>query len=201
MRLLYTLLFLISFTATGQSYNEQLLAYREKYKQSLMQGVHPLSAADTGYLRFFEPDSEYRVQATFELITEGMPGLLSMKHGGYMPPARIYGKVFFKTKRAAITLYVVRLFSEHEDYTGAHMRLFIPFNDRTNYHETFGGGRYLDISALDIKDNFITLDFNKCYNPRTAYEKGLPYLMPPYFNNLRIEIKAGEKIFGHNPGF
>jgi len=45
--------------------------------------------------------------------------------------------------------------------------LFIPFNDRTNGKETYGGGRYLDAEIL--KDYKMVLDFNMAYHPSCAY--------------------------------
>jgi uncharacterized protein (DUF1684 family) len=101
---------------------------------------------------------------------------------------------------ASLKLYVLRFVDMITNATLSD-QLFIAFTDRTNYKETFLGGRYLDLSTNDIKDNNVELDFNKCYNPHTAYEKGYPYLIPPTENSLIIDIKAGEKIFGHNPGY
>ena len=106
--------------------------------------------------------------------------------------------------------------------------LFIPFSDRTNNKETFMGGRYLDISAANLQSGNIVIDFNKACNPHTAYSMGYPYIIMPSVpvqstplevyetrrhpdepshmetvevNALNIEIQAGEKVFGHDPGY
>lgn len=74
--------------------------------------------------------------------------------------------------------------------------LFIPFNDLTNYETTYAGGRYLDISRKDIKNNQVVIDFNKCYNPYCAYASGYSCPIPPAANKLNAKIEAGEKMFG-----
>ena len=73
--------------------------------------------------------------------------------------------------------------------------LFVPFTDESNYETTYGGGRYIDLSIKDIKDNRIPLDFNKCYNPYCAYADGFSCPIPPKENSLHMEINAGEKVF------
>jgi uncharacterized protein (DUF1684 family) len=73
--------------------------------------------------------------------------------------------------------------------------LFLPFQDETNGDDTYGGGRYMDLKITDIRDNRITLDFNKCYNPWCAYSDGYNCPVPPKSNHLPIEVKAGEKMF------
>jgi len=113
--------------------------------------------------------------------------------------------------------------------TDEEIVLFIPFTDRTNNRETFLGGRYLDVSAAGLMSNNVVIDFNKACNWHTAYEMGYPYIVLPSVpdrmspmevnqtrlhpdqplaqiatiqaNDIPIEIKAGEKIFGHNPGY
>lgn len=76
--------------------------------------------------------------------------------------------------------------------------LFIPFTDATTYGETYGGGRYLDLSIDDIKGNELILDFNKCYNPYCAYAGGYSCPIPPRENELKVAIMAGEMQYGKN---
>ena len=199
--LLLYLFYLLPLHTYGQSYADSLTRDREAYKAGLMQGTHGLKASDTGYVRFYDFDPSYRVNAVFVPTFGARPFPMATMHGGVSPSVKEYGIVYFNLKGAAVTMRIYRLMTRPEDNTDESIRLFIPFTDNTNYVETFGGGRYLDISAYDIQDNKVVLDFNKCYNPHTAYEKGFPYIIPPKANYLRIEIKAGEKIFGHNPGY
>jgi uncharacterized protein len=71
--------------------------------------------------------------------------------------------------------------------------LFIPFTDGTTYTETYGGGRYIDLSTKDIKGDKLMVDFNKCYNPYCAYAEGYNCPIPPVENRLPISIHAGER--------
>jgi len=74
--------------------------------------------------------------------------------------------------------------------------LWIPFRDETNTKETYGAGRYLDLTAgTDTIDDHWILDFNLSYNPFCAYSK--EYICPfiPPENWLQTPIPAGEKAF------
>jgi hypothetical protein len=42
--------------------------------------------------------------------------------------------------------------------------LFIPFTDASNGVETYEGGKYIDLTMQDIKNNIVEVDFNKAYN-------------------------------------
>ncbi len=189
----------IPFLAQGQSYTEKLQLYREAYRARLLTDKPPLKASDTQYLRFFKPDEDYCVKGTFEPINGARPFMMNTMHGGKPLSVREFGIARFNLKGAALSLVIYRVLATPDD--DRTIKLLIPFNDLTNYHETFGGGRYLDVAITDIKGANIVLDFNKSYNPHTAYEKGYPYVIPPRVNTLKVEINAGEKIFGHKPGY
>jgi len=69
--------------------------------------------------------------------------------------------------------------------------LFIPFKDKTNQEETYGGGRYID---AEILTNYkMVLDFNMAYHPSCAYNDKFICVLPPKENMLDIKIQAGEK--------
>jgi uncharacterized protein len=196
-----TLFLALPLMVTAQSsYNEDMLDYRRAYMQSLLRGSHPLKPDDIAYLRFYDINPAYQVNAYFELVSGAKPFIIRTEHGGIKKAVREYGYVYFNLMGASVKLYVYR-FLDMQNNTDRSDQLFIPFTDRTNYKETFRGGRYLDLSVSDIKDGRVIIDFNKCYNPHTAYEMGYPYIVPPDDNSLRIAIEAGEKIFGHNPGY
>jgi len=200
-KIIRVLVVALPLMASAQSsYNEDMPDYRRAYMQSLLRGGHPLKHEDIAYLRFYDVDPAYRVKAFFVIVTGKKPFLMRTMHGGKSKAVRTYGYVYFNLMGASLKLYVYR-FLDMQNNADLNDRLFIPFTDRTNYKETFQGGRYLDLSIDDIKDGRVIIDFNKCYNPHTAYQMGYPYLVPPRVNSLRIDIKAGEKIFGHNPGY
>src|SRR4029077_12782195 len=74
--------------------------------------------------------------------------------------------------------------------------LFVPFGDATSGFESYGGGRYIDLSISAIKKNRVILDFNKAYNPYCAYASGYNCPIPPLENLLTVPIVAGEKNYG-----
>tara|TARA_Y100000385_G_C12764577_1_gene496553 strand:- start:74 stop:631 length:558 start_codon:yes stop_codon:yes gene_type:complete len=71
--------------------------------------------------------------------------------------------------------------------------LFLPFLDKTNGLETYGGGRYIDLSIP--KGNKLIIDFNKSYNPYCAYNEKYSCPIVPRGNYLPILISAGVKRF------
>lgn len=71
-------------------------------------------------------------------------------------------------------------------------RLFVPFRDATNREETYGGGRYLDLSRSPT--GLYDLDFNRAYNPFCVYDAEYVCPLPPRENTLPLAIKAGEKM-------
>jgi uncharacterized protein (DUF1684 family) len=71
--------------------------------------------------------------------------------------------------------------------------LFIPFTDATSGHESYGGGRYIEVPRG--KANTITLDFNLAYNPYCAYTTGYSCPIPPQENHLSIAVKAGARAY------
>lgn len=78
-------------------------------------------------------------------------------------------------------------------------KLFLAFGDETSAAETYGAGRYLDVTKAQ-GSNTITLDFNEAYNPYCAYSKEFSCPLPPRENLLNIAIRAGEKNYGSEDG-
>jgi len=81
----------------------------------------------------------------------------------------------------------------------ADTSLFIPFTDTTSGHESYGGGRYLEVPVGKGGDRTVTLDFNIAYNPYCAYTGGFSCPIPPRENHLQIAVKAGAKAY-HQAG-
>lgn len=73
-------------------------------------------------------------------------------------------------------------------------KLFLAFGDETSGAETYGAGRYLDITKTP-GSNTIILDFNQAYNPYCAYSNSFSCPLPPPENLLRVAIRAGEKTY------
>jgi hypothetical protein len=72
--------------------------------------------------------------------------------------------------------------------------IFIPFYDKTNGHETYEGGRYLDAEIL-MPGYRLAIDFNYAYNPSCAYNDKFVCVLPLEENRLKIEVPVGEKKF------
>lgn len=181
--------------ASDPDFVEKCMQHRAEYKiHFLTDPRSPLSAADTAYLDFFPPDAAFFVLAKFERT----PGAKPFKMPTYSGQKRDYvqfGLLHFELGGQPFSLHVyqnLHLIKEprHRDH------LFLPFKDHTNGEETYGGGRYLDLSQQDIRpDDTLMLDFNRCYNPWCAYSDGFNCPIPPKENHLEWPVKAGERNF------
>jgi uncharacterized protein (DUF1684 family) len=104
--------------------------------------------------------------------------------------------------RAAERVGWVTFSYEGQDWRLAATRLLEPgvpddslqifFKDRTNGHETYHIGRYLDLDPLE--DGGYLVDFNRAYNPACAYSPHYNCPVPPPENRLAVAIRAGEMM-------
>ena len=138
-------------------------------------------------LEFFEPDTNYIVEAELVRTPEALPFSMPTTTGRESTEV-VYGiaKFTLNGKDHELEIYQspeLITQAEYEDY------LFLPFTDNTNGEETYGGGRYLDLRIP--KGNKIILNFNKAYNPYCAYNKKFSCPIVPKVNNLDTEIKVG----------
>jgi uncharacterized protein (DUF1684 family) len=106
------------------------------------------------------------------------------------PVYRRTGFVYFTVNAVEYKLTVYRniQLSKEMEYKD---HLFVPFRDLTSGKDSYGGGRYLDLTAPKGKE--LTIDFNLCYNPYCAYSDRFSCPIPPDENTLDLEVKAGEK--------
>lgn len=198
MRLLFLLL-LLTTTAFGQTaYNDSISRHRNAYKADFLKTDHsPLkNETDLAALRFFAPDSTYRVMATVQRTTNAEPFEMPT-YSGKTSPYVSYAVLSFMLNGQACRLTVfrsLRLASnpQYRDY------LFLPLKDTTSGNETYGGGRYLDLRLGDIHDGKLLLDFNKAYNPYCAYSDGYSCPIPPASNRLTVTINAGEMTYARD---
>lgn len=137
---------------------------------------------------FFPVDLKYRVTAKLVKTENAEPFGLPTS-SGKTKPYREYGKATFtlEGKSYTLTLYQSLDLIKQAKYRNY---LFLPFRDLTNEKETYGGGKYLDLTIP--KGNLIVLDFNKSYHPYCAYN-AYDYNCPvvPEENRLPVEIRAG----------
>ena len=100
------------------------------------------------------------------------------------------GAVVFERDGAAYRLDAVAEEGESQ--------LFLIVGDRTNGHETYGGGRFL-YADPPRADGSLEVDFNRAYNPPCSFTAFATCPLPPVGNKLPIAIEAGEKKYAHSP--
>ncbi len=142
-------------------------------------------------LDYFPVDKKYRVKANLRL-TGDTTVIEIPTNTDRTPKYRRYAVATFTLNKDTLqlTLFQSVKLEDNPDY---QHYLFLPFNDMTNGVETYGGGRYLDLKSKS-KD-FVVIDFNQAYNPYCAYNANYSCPIPPDENNLKIQIRAGEKAF------
>ena len=194
----FLLLLPLALCAKGQSYADSIIQYRSKYITDMLNDKRsPVKASQVKGFNFYKPDRSYCVWGTVKETPGSVPFMIET-HSGKKKPFKEYGTVTFAIHDTMLTLHIYQSIDLVKN-AGHQDDLFIPFTDETNYTGTFGGGRYMDLSVKDIKNNKLLLDFNKCYNPYCAYADGYSCPIPPAENRLQIEILAGEQVFMHAP--
>lgn len=185
----------VTFFSTAKSQNslEAIKAFQQKLnKEFADRKTSPLTDSDFAVFKgldFYKPDLKYRVIATFELnpfpVPFEMPTTTSRK-----PMYQKYGTLFFEIEgqKCQLTVYQNIDLMQKEEYKN---HLFVPFSDLTNGKQTYGGGRYLDLTLPLLSETVI--DFNQAYNPYCAYNKKYSCPLIPKENRLTVAIKAGVK--------
>ena len=140
-------------------------------------------------LNYYKPNAAFRKVASFGRFDQATHFLMKTSTDR-LPEYSIYGKVTFRLKGKSYSLNVYQNI-ELVKKPGYEKHLFIPFNDETNGHETYGGGRFLDVYETGAET--LIIDFNKAYNPYCAYNHKYSCPIPPEANNLKMKVKAGEK--------
>jgi len=141
-------------------------------------------------LKYFPIDLRYRFEGTIErhIINVNNPKYYATFLTNKGPKKRYirYGKFKFTFEEKE---YFLELYKS----IGSDV-IFIPFYDKTNGHETYEGGRYLDAEIL-MPGYRLAIDFNNSYNPSCAYNEKFVCVLPLEENRLNVEIRAGEKKF------
>lgn len=197
MKLTNNILFFAVFLSTNlfaQSYKEQIAQHREEYKAEFLKSSNsPLKKDDLAKLKFYEANEKYRIACTFTVTKGGKPFEIPTSSGQTQVYTR-FGELSFQIDGQTHKLTVYRSPSLmnnplYRDY------LFVPFKDKTNGKDTYGGGRYIDLRMREVNGDKVILDFNKAYNPYCAFSEGYSCPIPPKENHLKIAIEAGEKNY------
>jgi uncharacterized protein len=195
-----TLLTLLSGTLAFAQirHEDEMAAWREQRKAKLAAQEHsPLKTEKAlAKLSYYPADSAYRVVATVRLLTDAPP--IKVKYALYGVPAgeiRPYALLSFSLRNQPYVLTVYQNVPESGELVRDE-RLSLSFKDATSGKKTYGGGRWLDISADDLQYNTVLLDFNKAHNQLCAYAKNIFCPIPPRTNWLAVAIEAGEMKYG-----
>jgi uncharacterized protein (DUF1684 family) len=140
-------------------------------------------------LDYFQPNPDYKFLADLEIFES--PETYPMQMSGGEPES------YFKFGKATLEIegkpYTLTLFKKVKEE--GQPKLFVPFTDKTNGFETYGGGRFIDLPMPGTNAAGIEIDFNKAYNPFCAYNSEYNCPVPPAENRLQIKIPVGEKTF------
>ncbi|WP_242927841.1 DUF1684 domain-containing protein [Pontibacter vulgaris] len=138
-------------------------------------------------LVYFEPNLDYRVRAEVEKLPKQDTLHMQMNNGTTEPYLQ-YGIATFKLDDKPQRLVLYKKVNEAKE------QLFVPFTDKTNGFDTYGGGRYLDVPFKEDAKT-VVLDFNRAYSPFCAYNPEYVCPVPPKANRLTVAIPAGEKTY------
>jgi uncharacterized protein len=181
-----------SFTGNDGSYMEQIIRERqEKDTYFRTSGESPFKGKTDAFtgLKYFSPDAQYNIVADLTPIQQKKTVVLTTSDGKeehYLE----YGYADFKLHGKLQRLLILEVM----EMGLSRGKLFLAFGDETSADETYGAGRYLDVSR-NTGSNTITLDFNKAYNPYCAYVDDFSCPFPPKENLLDVAIRAGEKNY------
>lgn len=197
MKLYFAILTILFFTlASAQDQPNQTSAefqadLNKKFADSTSSPLKSEDLKTFKNLNFFSIDSKYIVEA--KLVRTKNEKVFKMKTStNRLPEYKKYGELYFTIDGKNLKLNIYQNIDlikkkEFKNY------LFLPFTDLTCGKESYGAGRYIDVS-IPKKDK-IVIDFNKAYNPYCAYNYKYSCPIVPIENDLAIEIKAGVKKF------
>ncbi|MEF8777423.1 MAG: DUF1684 domain-containing protein [Natronomonas sp.] len=180
-----------------ESWRTELETYREKKDEKFgvahSSPLGPEGRREFDGLDYFEPNPDYRTEATVELDESDETVPMETTADGeelYEPAALLHFEVpDQRGERAEHTLVGYRRVDQDEG------SLFVPFRDKTTGQQTYPGGRYMELHYDgELEDGVtFTLDFNLAYNPFCAYSEAYECPLPPRENWLEIAIPAGER--------
>lgn len=136
-------------------------------------------------LKYFAPDPDYSVPASFRPVSVRTPVQIPTSTGK-IRDMEVVGILEFTLKGQKLALGA---FVEAGE---APNRLFVPFTDLTSGKETYAAGRYLEIdrSATGV----YVIDFNTAFHPFCYYNASYDCPYPPPQNRLPVPVRAGERV-------
>lgn len=143
-------------------------------------------------LSYFPIDSVYKVPARLEVNTVDRATVLELpqSHTADKRKVRRIGMLHFSLPSVTDGELTLTAFVEVD--APDMNRLFVPFTDATSNKETYGGGRYLELTRTPT--GLYDLDFNRAYHPYCLFNPSFECPVPPRENRLMTAIRAGEKL-------
>ena len=185
-------LFLLLNCDNRKRYNNDLTPFQREINDFFKDAsVSPLKKRDLKNFRgldFFTYDSTYLVTAKLTKTPKEKPFMMLTTTDMVVEYIK-YGTVSFELLN---NQYSLDIYKNLED-PNERDNLFLPFLDDTNGNESYGGGRYINLS-IPQGDNLI-IDFNSAFNPYCVYDEKYSCPIVPRENYLPLEIKAGVKNF------
>ncbi|WP_136715942.1 DUF1684 domain-containing protein [Halorientalis salina] len=139
-------------------------------------------------LNYFDPDPEYRVEATVTVHDDPDPVEMETSDGRTVRYLRV---VTFAFELDGESRELCGYRQENDDSKA----LFVPFRDKTTGPQTYKGGRYMELEPdRDLEDgDQVTVDFNLAYSPFCAFSETFSCPLPPEENWLETTVEAGER--------
>lgn len=176
---------------SGQSHSERVEESRrskdEYFRLDPESPIPETGRASFSGLNYFPIDGSYNVPASIVEDRSNPPVMIELATSRKTVDRLVkVGSLSFRLAGEGYTLTAFAAADAGLD------RLFVPFGDLTNRTETYGGGRYLNLTrtATGLYD----LDFNMAYNPFCVYDVNYTCPLPPPENRLAIAIRAGERM-------
>jgi uncharacterized protein len=174
------------------AFQEEIKKEREEKDRFMRSSPEsPFAKAPETYkgLNYFPPDIKYRVIASLRPVKDNKPVILTTNDG---KEQRYFEYAYAEFKLDGVNNRLLIL--EIADMGPFRGKLFLAFGDKTSAVETYGAGRYLDVTKTPGSQT-IKLDFNLAYNPYCAYDDSYTCPLPPSQNILDIPIRAGERVY------
>lgn len=140
-------------------------------------------------LKYYPVDLSLRFEGAIAKYDSVIPDTI-MGTKGEPRPAVKYGYFPFNYQGKEYRLEIYKILRDNPEYA---KYLFLGFTDASSGHETYGGGRYIDMT--ENEENFYVVDFNLAYNPYCAYNPRYTCAIPSSENRLPFKVEAGEKTF------
>ncbi|UII23605.1 DUF1684 domain-containing protein [Fulvivirga ligni] len=198
-KIVFSLILILGATHLSMSQTSEVVKDVKEFQKEInhefaSKKESPLSKEDRKKFKgldFFPIDTNYHITAKFIRTPNQKPFKMATS-GDRSPIYEKYGEAHFTLDSIEVVLEIyqshdLRKTEEYKDY------LFLPFTDKTNGEETYGGGRYI---GLRIPENDqIVIDFNKAYNPYCAYSDKYSCPLVPRQNRILAYMRAGVKAY------